>query len=310
MILPIVYIILGLLLLVKGGDYLVDGSVALAQHARLSKMMIGLTVIGFGTSMPELLVSAQAAWVGNPGIAIGNVVGSNISNIALILGLSAIICPIAGKRSTMLIDIPFMLTGMIILSAVGIYGYISRIAGIVMVGILIAYMMWQLKKSKKKKEEFEEPAMTLVRALTIVIFSFAALVIGSKILIVGASDIARQLHVSDRIIGLTIVAVGTSLPELAASVAAAYKKETDMALGNIIGSVSFNIFCVIGVSTTISPIENANVGFFYDYLLMTVLGFLLWLFLRTHRALVRWEGGVLFLIYILYLTYTVCEEIM
>lgn len=308
-ILSTLYIIIGLLLLVKGGDYLVDGSVALAQHAKMSKMIIGLTVIGFGTSMPELLVSVQAAWIDNAGIAIGNVVGSNISNIALILGVSAIICPIVGKRTAMLVDIPFMIVAMIIFTCIGLHGYISRVAGLCMASLLVMYVAWQIRKGRKTKEEFEEPSMKLIRAIVTVILSFIALVYGANLLVEGASDIARMLNVSDRIIGLTIVAVGTSLPELAASVMAAYKKETDMALGNIIGSVSFNILSVIGISAAISPIANANVGFVFDYLLMTFLGFLLWLFLRTHRAIVRWEGGILFAIYIAYLCWTVYAEI-
>jgi len=309
MVLSILYIIIGLLLLVKGGDYLVDGAVALAQHAKMSKMIIGLTVIGFGTSMPELLVSAQAAWVGNSGIAIGNVVGSNISNIALILGLSALICPIASKRTTMMIDMPFMILAAIIFTCIGLYGYIGRIAGLGMVSMLIAFVGWQIWKSRKNKEELDAPSMHLPRAIITVIISFAALVYGANLLVDGASDIAQRLGVSDRMIGLTIVAVGTSLPELAASVMAAWKGETDMALGNIIGSVSFNILCVIGVSSAISPIANSNEGFFFDYLLMLALGFLLYLFLFTHRKLVRWEGGILFAIYLAYLFWTIYQEI-
>lgn len=309
MVLSIVYIILGLLLLVKGGDYLVDGSVALAQHAKLSKMVIGLTVIGFGTSMPELLVSAQAAWVNNPGIAIGNVVGSNISNIALIIGMSAMICPLSSSRSTMRFDIPIMLISMIFFTCVGIYGYIGRITGAFMTFSLVLIVYWQISQSRKKKEVFETPSINLPKALIIVVISFIALVFGANILVRGASDIAKELGVSDRMIGLTIVAVGTSLPELAASVMAAYKKETDMALGNIIGSVTFNILSVIGISAAISPISNCNAGFTIDYLLMTALGFLLWIFLYTHRAIVRWEGAVLFLIYAGYLSWTIFEEI-
>jgi len=310
MLLSIVYIIIGLLLLVKGGDFLVDGSVALAQHAKLSKMIIGLTVIGFGTSMPELLVSAQAAWVDNPGIAIGNVVGSNISNIALILGLSALICPLNTPKVTMRTDMPFMLLSMVIFSIVGIYGYIGRLTGALMAISLILFVCWQIYRGKKGKEEFEKPSIKLPRALIIVVMSFVALVFGANILVEGASNIARLLGVSDRMIGLTIVAVGTSLPELAASVMAAYKKESDMALGNIIGSVTFNILSVIGISAAISPISNSNVGFFFDYIIMTALGFLLLLFLHTHRAIVRWEGVILLTIYILYLSWTILEEIV
>ena len=310
MISDIFYILLGFLLLVKGGDYLVEGAVAIAQRAKLSKMVIGMTVVGFGTSMPELLVSAQSALVGNSGIAIGNVVGSNIANIGLILGVSSLIVPIASSRVTLRIDHPFMMLSAVLFVAVAMTGTIERWAGALMVMMLIGFVWYQVVKSRKaektrtKSEEFEEP-MALWKALLIVVISFAAMVFGADKLVEGASDIAKQLGVSDRIIGLTIVAVGTSLPELFASVMASIKGESDMAIGNIIGSVTFNILSVIGISAIICPIHNSNVGFGFDYLVMLVIGVMLWIFLRTHRKLVRWEGLILTLSYIGYLVKTI-----
>lgn len=310
MISDIFYILLGFLLLVKGGDYLVEGAVAIAQRAKLSKMVIGMTVVGFGTSMPELLVSAQSALVGNSGIAIGNVVGSNIANIGLILGVSSLIVPIASSRVTLRIDHPFMMLSAVLFVAVAMTGTIERWAGALMVMMLIGFVWYQVVKSRKaektrtKSEEFEEP-MALWKALLIVVISFAAMVFGADKLVEGASDIAKQLGVSDRIIGLTIVAVGTSLPELFASVMASIKGESDMAIGNIIGSVTFNILSVIGISAIICPILDSNVGFGFDYLVMLVIGVMLWIFLRTHRKLVRWEGLILTLSYIGYLVKTI-----
>ncbi len=317
MILDICYILLGLLLLVKGGDYLVDGSVAIAKRAKLSEMVIGLTVVGFGTSMPELLVSAQSALMGSSGIAIGNVVGSNISNIALILGLTAIVHTIPSQKITLKLDLPFMLLSFALFVAIAMTGTIGRVTGVIAVIMLICFVTYQVRLSRKasKKEEKlaaenpqtvsnEEP-MALWKAILLVIVSFLAMVFGANVLVEGASNIARQLGVSDRIIGLTIVAIGTSLPELFSSVMAAVKGKTDMAIGNIIGSGTFNILCVIGVSAIITPITGTNIGFAFDYALMVFLGVLLWLFLRSKYLLERWEGIVFTTIYIAYLAKTI-----
>ena len=309
MLLNIAYILLGFVLLIKGGDYLVEGAVAIAQRAKLSKMVIGMTVVGFGTSMPELLVSAQSALVGNSGIAIGNVVGSNIANIALILGVSSLIAPIASSRVTLRIDHPFMLLSAVLFVAIAMTGSIERWAGIIFVLMLVGFVWYQVVASRKAmKQQEEEPTeepMTLWKAMLIVVASFGAMVFGADKLIEGASNIASALGVSDRIIGLTIVAVGTSLPELFASVMASIKGESDMAIGNIIGSVTFNILSVIGFSAIICPIKDSNVGFGFDYLAMLLVAVILWVFLRTHRKIVRWEGLVLTLFYIAYMVKTI-----
>lgn len=311
MIIDIFYILLGFLLLIKGGDYLVEGAVAIAQRAKLSKMVIGMTVVGFGTSMPELLVSAQSALVGNSGIAIGNVVGSNIANIALILGVSSLIIPIATTRNTLKVDHPFMMLSALLFVAVAMTGSIERWAGVLFVLMLAGFVTYQVISSRKKnaaaqEEEVEsKDPMPLWKAMLVVAVAFTAMVFGSDKLVEGASDIATALGVSDRIIGLTIVAVGTSLPELFASAMAAKKGESDMAIGNIIGSVTFNILSVIGLSAIICPIQESNVGFGFDYLIMLGLGVLLWVFLRTKYTLERWEGFILTLLYIGYLAKTI-----
>lgn len=309
-------IIIGLVALIYGGDWLVDSAVVIARKARLSPMVIGLTVIGFGTSMPELLVSLQAALADTPGIAIGNVVGSNISNIALIFGASALLCPLPASRSTLRIDMPFVLLASILFVGIACTGSIERIPGLLLFALLVTYVSWQIKRSRKSLISQEQAATAAEQTpkakpsfwfylLFWLPFSFALLVLGARLLVDGATDIARQLGVEDRIIGLTIVAVGTSLPELFASVIAARKGETDMAIGNIIGSVSFNILCVVGLSAAICPIQNSNVGFLTDYMLMTFLIILLWFFLGTKRLLERWEGAVLLAIYLIYLIWTV-----
>ena len=315
MLLNIGYIILGFILLMKGGDFLIDGSVAIAQRAKLSAMVIGITVVGFGTSMPELLVSTQAAWVGSSGLAIGNVAGSNIANVALILGVSALICPLPSHRKMMHIDMPFMLFAMVLFIVFAYFGTIERWMGIVMVLLLVGFISWEVNDSRKQMKQEETvvaPSMPLWRAILYVVISLVAMVYGADRLIAGSSDIAMELgeyfgvgkEEMERIIGLTIVAVGTSLPELFASVMAARKGETDMAVGNIIGSVSFNILSVVGVASAITPIQNSWAPFAVDYVVMFGYGLLLWAFLHTHHKIVRYEGAILLIIYCLYIAKT------
>lgn len=343
-----IFILLGILLLIKGGDYLIEGSVVIARRAKLSPMIIGLTVIGFGTSMPELCVSAQAAWTGSSGIALGNVAGSNISNIALILGVTALIHPIPAKPDILRRGMPVFVLALCIIIAVAINGTIERWMGMTMVSLLIIYLIVEIRRSRKIEaakrktvstkvsKDASSPAeeisiestkdasssadvnetdsvkdMPLWKALSVVILSLAAMVWGSDMLVSGASDIAHTIGDSmgvdpvamERIIGLTIVAVGTSLPELCASVIAARKGETDMAVGNIIGSGIFNILCVVGVASSISPIHNSWNPFALDYIVQLGLCLLLWLFLRTNHLLQRWEGAIFTTIYVSYILF-------
>lgn len=300
------YIIIGFILLVKGGDYLVDGAVSIARFAKLSPMVIGMTVIGFGTSCPELLVSTQAALAGSPGIAIGNVVGSNIANIALILGVTALIHPVPTTRQIVYRDGLSMLCFVL---AMCTFAYtlnvIDRWEGVVMVIVLVLFVSWQIRSCRKSGQEVsaeeETKTYSLSIAVLLVIISFGAMVLGSNLLVVGATDVARLLGVSERVIGLTIVAVGTSLPELFASVIAARKGQTDMAVGNIIGSVSFNCLCVVGVASVVSPIMDSAVDFISDYVWMSALSIALWIMLRSDFRLSRREGIVLTLAYIVYI---------
>lgn len=343
-----IFILLGILLLIKGGDYLIEGSVVIARRAKLSPMIIGLTVIGFGTSMPELCVSAQAAWTGSSGIALGNVAGSNISNIALILGVTALIHPIPAKPDILRRGMPVFVLALCIIIAVAVNGTIERWMGMTMVGLLIIYLTVEIRRSRKIEaakrktvstkvsKDASSPAeeisiestkdasssadvnetdsvkdMPLWKALSVVILSLAAMVWGSDMLVSGASDIAHTIGDSmgvdpvamERIIGLTIVAVGTSLPEFCASVIAARKGETDMAVGNIIGSGIFNILCVVGVASSISPIHNSWHPFALDYIVQLGLCLLLWLFLRTNHLLQRWEGAIFTTIYVSYILF-------
>lgn len=317
MILNIVFILIGFLLLVKGGDFLVEGAVSIAQKAQLSPMVIGITVVGFGTSMPEFLVSTQAAWVGSSGIAIGNVAGSNIADVALILGATALIKPLPSTRLMMRIDVPFMIFAMTLFVGFAFFGTIERWMGFVMASLLIVFISGEIRMSHRQMKAAEavqeaQPSMPIWRAILYVLISLGAMMGGSNLLIEGSSSIAmdlgQQLGVGkeemERVIGLTIVAVGTSFPELFASVMAVRKGETDMAVGNIVGSVSFNILFVVGIASAITPIQNSWTPFAFDYAVMFGLSILLYLFLYTHRKIVRYEGALLLLIYVLYLVRT------
>ena len=310
MLVSILFILIGFVLLVKGGDYLVEGSVSIARKAKLSSMVIGMTVIGFGTSAPEMLVSLNAALADSPGIALGNVVGSNIANIALILGVTGLLYTCVTDSHTLRVDLPFMVFACVALFVVGMTGEIGRIAGIVGVLLLVFFLVWQIRSSRRMgdadvPQAENTPLHSLPVSAIMVVLSIAAMIFGANILVEGAKNVAASLGVSERVIGLTVVAVGTSLPELFASVMSAKRGETDLAIGNIIGSVSFNVLFVVGVSAAISPITDGTTAFFYDYLLMMGLAFLLWLFLFTRRTLERWEGAALLLLYVGYIIHLV-----
>ena len=310
MLTNILFILSGFVLLVKGGDYLVEGSVSIARKAKLSSMVIGMTVIGFGTSAPEMLVSVNAALADSPGIALGNVVGSNIANIALILGVTGLLFTCATDKHTLRVDLPFMIFACAALFAVGMTGEIGRIAGIVGMLSLVAFLVWQIRASRRMgdadvPQAENTPLHSLPESAIMVVLSIAAMIFGANLLVEGAKNVASALGVTERVIGLTVVAVGTSLPELFASVMSAKRGETDLAIGNIIGSVSFNVFFVVGVSAAISPIPESDQGFFLDYLLMVVLAVLLWFFLFTRRTLERWEGALLLALYVAYIVHMV-----
>ena len=255
-----VQIIGGFFLLFFGGDWLVNGGVALARRFRISPLVIGMTIVAFGTSAPELLVSLVSAIKGSSGIAIGNVVGSNIANIGLILGLTAMIYPIETDNRKVTANGLIMILASLLLLAFSLRGGISRVEGLILYVCLLLFTVISIWKGRvRHQDEASEysdgnKVMKPILALLLVALSCVMLSFGADFLVDGATSMAKALGVSDKVIGLTIVALGTSLPELAASVAAAIKKEMDISIGNIIGSNIFNILCVLGVSASIRPI--------------------------------------------------------
>ena len=259
---PSLALILGVVTLVISADKFVEGAAALAKRLGLPALLIGMLVIGFGSSMPEMVISALSAYGGNPGLALGNAIGSNISNIALILGLTALISPIAVASSVLRRELPYLAVVTALLAALLYWdGKLSQQDGVILIVIFSAMMVWSIYLGIKTKDdklaqdverELAEP-LSLGLALTFTILGLVFLVLSSRILVWGGVEIATNLGVSDLIIGLTIVAIGTSLPELAASIAAVKKNEHELALGNVIGSNMFNTTIVVGITGTIAP---------------------------------------------------------
>lgn len=279
----ILYVLGGLVGLFLGGEALLRGAVGVAQAARLSPLVIGLTVVGFGTSTPELLVSLKAALDGAPDIALGNIVGSNIANILLILGISALVWPITVADKALRRDGIVMLGAAVALFAVVAFGSLGRVTGIALVLALITYLWIALRQPRPDADMAVTPDRPLWASGLWVALGLVGLMLGAKYLVDGAVIMARDFGVSEAFIGLTIVAVGTSLPELATSLVAALRKQSDIALGNIIGSNIFNILGILGVTAAITPIAAAPRFAQFDLPVMVGVSIVF--------ALVLWRGG-------------------
>ena len=299
------FIIAGFILLIKGADFFVDGASSVAGKIGIPQIVIGLTIVAFGTSAPEAAISISSAAKGSNGISIGNVIGSNIMNVLLILGLTAVIRTLNIKKSTAIIDMPFMIVISVLLLVWGVvFGKIDRPAGAIFWALLISFIVYLIIYSKKQGSD-EEVKIKDLKVWQIIIFiigGIAAIVFGSNLTVDGASYVAKNVfHVSDRIVGLTIVAFGTSLPELMTSVTAARKGNADIAVGNIVGSNIFNILFVLGTSALIRPIKYD--GFVIDNLVAIGAAVLLWLPAISKRKLGKGAGAVMLLGYAGYFVY-------
>ncbi|HMS99336.1 MAG TPA: calcium/sodium antiporter [Saprospiraceae bacterium] len=313
-------LILGFVLLIKGADFLVDGSASLAKKYNISNIVIGLTIVAFGTSTPELIVSLIASMNGNTEIAIGNVVGSNIVNIFFILGVSATIYPLATKSNTIWKEIPMSLLAALLLWVMAndqlIDGanssMLSRIDGIVFLAFFIIFIYYTVGIAKSDTDdspEIEIQNITPGKSFLFIVLGLAGLIIGGKWIVDGAVALAKNLGLSESLIGLTIVAVGTSLPELAASAVAAYKKQTDIAIGNVVGSNIFNIFLILGISSLIKPLpftSGSNIDVMVACLASIVLFVLL--FVGKKHIIQKWQGLLMILIYLVYVGYLVMTK--
>ncbi|WP_143962420.1 calcium/sodium antiporter [Litoribacter populi] len=301
------FLLVGLLILLLGGKYLVDGASAIAGKLGLSPGLIGLTVVSFGTSAPELLVSVSAALKGNSDIALGNVIGSNISNISLVLGTSAIIFPISLPRSVIKLDYVFTLVVSILFYLLAINGIISYFEGIILVTLLILVNFYFFKKIERIPEDPDDLDMVKIREASIwksiglILLGIAGLYWGSDLFVENSIVIAQTFGISDRVIGVTIIAIGTSLPELVTSVMAALKKHTDIALGNILGSNMMNILAIIGITAIVSPIEVSQIFLTNDFIWMLGFTIVLLPIILTKLRISRWEGALLVGGYIFYI---------
>lgn len=303
----------GLIILVAGAELLVRGSVGTALRFGLTPLLIGLTIVAFGTSAPELVVSIQAASNGSDDIALGNIIGSNISNIALILGIAALIQPLKVQTSIIRKDVPILLGTSLLLVFFLMDGVISQLEGIFFFTGVVAFTVASIRMAKMEtsvevKTEYEDvvPKKSLPLWLNVVMIvgGLGLLILGAKWLVDGAIEIASSIGMSQAVVGLTIVAVGTSLPELATSVMAALKKEGDIAIGNVVGSNIFNILCILGITAMILPVSQGGITT-VDILLMLGLTLLLLPILRSGYIVSRIEGGVLLTIYLAYTAYLV-----
>lgn len=317
------YLLAGLVLLVGGAEVLVRGASKLAAQFGIPPLIIGLTVVAFGTSAPETAVSVQAALNGSGDLAIGNVLGSNIANILLILGITALVAPLVVSRQLIRLDVPLMIGASLLAYALALDGSLSRLDGVVLFGCIIAYTLFQVIKGRKdnsnlSSDEFSEeyglheqpkPYAWAIN-LGLLLAGLALLVGGANLLVTGAVELARAFGLSELVIGLTVIAIGTSLPELATSLIAALKGERDIAVGNIVGSNIFNLLCVLGLTALVSPtaVPVASNALAFDFPVMIAVAIACLPIFFNGYCIKRWEGALFVSYYLLYTLYLIMSQ--
>ena len=316
MLLNLIFIIVGIVLVLWGADRLTEGSVAVAERMNIPQIVIGLTVVAMGTSMPEFCVSLISALKGTPDLAVGNVVGSNIFNSLFIVGITAAIAPMAILRATVMKDIPFALVASVILLMMCLDGRIGRIDAAVLFSLFMIFMFMTLKSAKINKQELEEennlaekalkrvPKMSPAMSVVWILAGLACLIGGSTLFVEGASKLATSLGVSEAVVGLTIVAGGTSLPELATSIVSARKGSSGIAIGNVLGSNVFNILGILGVTGLICPMQLQGITD-TDLSMLVISMLMIWFFSFTKYIIERWEGLILSATFIGYIAYLI-----
>lgn len=307
----IIYIVFGILMVLWGAGKLTDGATSIAAKMKIPPMIIGLTVVAMGTSMPEFFVSFVSALKGTSDLAVGNVVGSNIFNTMLIVGTTALVTPMVIAKSTVKKDIPFAVLASAMLLPMAIDGSISRIDAAVLFAVFIAFMLYTVRSAKKDKDsgnEDEVKEMPVWRAVAFLVLGLACLIVGSNLFVDGATIVASLLGVSEAVIGLTVVAGGTSLPELATSVVAARKGQCAIAMGNVIGSNVFNILMILGITGMIHPMSIIGITRL-DFIMMQLSIILLWIFSFTKYTVARWEGGLLVALFLAYMAWLVMHAV-
>lgn len=316
MLLNLIFIIVGIVLVLWGADRLTEGSVAVAERMNIPQIVIGLTVVAMGTSMPEFCVSLISALKGTPDLAVGNVVGSNIFNSLFIVGITAAIAPMAILRATVMKDIPFALVASVILLMMCLDGRIGCIDAAVLFSLFMIFMFMTLKSAKINKQELEEenklaekalksvPKMSPAMSVVWILAGLACLIGGSTLFVEGASKLATSLGVSEAVVGLTIVAGGTSLPELATSIVSARKGSSGIAIGNVLGSNVFNILGILGVTGLICPMQLQGITD-TDLSMLVISMIMIWFFSFTKYIIERWEGLILSATFIGYIAYLI-----
>ena len=302
-VLQLALLALGFVMLVKGSDWFVDGAAGIAAKFRIPQIIIGLTIVAMGTSAPEAAVSITAAMGGSADITVGNIVGSNILNVLVILGLASAIVPVAVGKSTLKIDIPFMIAISAIFLLLGWDGTITRIDGLVLIALFagyIGYMIWEALHSNEEGDEIKD--MPIWKMLLSTVIGLALVVWGADVAVDAATKLAQIFGMSERFIGLTVVALGTSLPELFTSVTAARKGNADIAIGNIVGSNIFNILFVVGLSSMVIDVPFAA-NFRIDMLVAIAACVFIWLAALKSKKLARWAGFTMLLGYVGYFVY-------
>ncbi|MDD6305681.1 MAG: calcium/sodium antiporter [Clostridiales bacterium] len=309
MIWSLVILVIGFVLLIKGADFFVEGSSSVAKRLRVPSIIIGLTIVAMGTSLPECAVSVTAALANNNALAVSNVVGSNIFNLMVVCGACALFAPLAVQKDTLKKEFPFSIICAIIMLVFGYLGMtIGRLDGVIMLLLFACFLGWMIKSALNARsnavEEEEIAILPVWRCIVYIVGGAIAIKFGGDFVVDGASTIASKLGLSQNLIGLTVVALGTSLPELVTSIVAARKNEVDMALGNVIGSNIFNILLVIGVAAAISPIAFIMENVF-DIILLIAMSALVWIFAWTKQKIGRKEGIAMLVIYAAYLAYII-----
>lgn len=310
MLLQILLLVVGFALLIKGADWFVEGASKIADKFGIPQIVIGLTIVAMGTSLPEAAVSISAAYKGSADITIGNVVGSNILNVLIILGLTSVIRAVAVKKNTIRYEIPFTIGVTVLLAVMGLSdNSIGRMGGVILCGLMVLYMVYLMWVAKTDKDAIEEGAEageseSMLKMLAMIVVGVVMIVLGSDISVDAATAIATGFGMSERLVGLTIVALGTSLPELVTSCTAAVKGKADIAVGNIVGSNIFNILFVVGITAVITPVPY-SATFLVDSIVAVGAMVLLWLCVLPKKQLGRMGGIILLLGYVGYFVYLI-----
>ncbi|MFA9457040.1 calcium/sodium antiporter [Halalkalibacter sp. AB-rgal2] len=312
-------LILGFLLLIKGADWFVEGSASIAHSLNISPLIIGLTIVAFGTGAPEATVSIIAALEGNSDVTVGNIVGSNLLNLSLVVGLTAFIFPLKVESVTIRKEIPFAFLSAVVLLVLlldstnqNTYYLISRSDGVILLLFFTIFMYYVFEAAKNSRNDSVEsrnyePAHSLKKSVLFSIFGLTAIVLGGYFVVETSTTIAYQFGMSETLVGLTIVAIGSSLPELVTSITAAMKKHSEMALGNVVGSSIFNVFFVLGLASLITPLTVSS-KLIIDLIILLVLTVMLFIFSRTSYTVAKAEGFILTLAYVAYLIYIIIRN--